>query len=76
MQLPLPTGQVARLLGVTEPELAEAVRRGHVQPEPPVLAGRRLWEADHIRQAAEHLGRLTSGLEQQLAGPDEEVARV
>ena len=62
------TGQVARLLGATEPQLSELVRRGRVAPPPEVLAGRRLWSPDHIRQAAEaldigpdRLGPLRSG---------------
>lgn len=53
---PMPTGRAARLLGITEPKLAETVRRGAVTPEPPILAGRRLWDAAHVLQAAEHLG--------------------
>jgi len=55
MQYPASTGQVARVLGVTEPQLAETVRRGKVDP-PPVIAGRRLWSPAHILQAAEALG--------------------
>ena len=55
MQFPASTGQVARLLGVTEPKLAETVRRGRVAP-PPIVAGRRLWDRDHIAQAADALG--------------------
>lgn len=64
---PLPTGQAARLLGVTEPRLSEAVRRGHVSPVPSVLAGRRLWHREHLLQAAESLGVLTDDLRELLA---------
>jgi 1,6-anhydro-N-acetylmuramate kinase len=56
------TGQVAKLIRSTEPRLAELVRRGFVTPPPPVLAGRRLWEAQHILQAADRLGLLNSEL--------------
>ena len=52
----IPTGRAASLLDITEPQLAELVRRGHVHPPPEVVAGRRLWERDHILQAARHLG--------------------
>lgn len=66
MRYPLSTGAVARILETTEPRLAETVRRGGVHPEPRVVAGRRLWEADHIRQAARRLGLLTEDLERKL----------
>lgn len=55
MQYPASTGQVARHLGVTEPQLSETVRRGRVSP-PPVVAGRRLWGQHHVAQAATALG--------------------
>lgn len=71
MKFPFSTGQVARLLKTTEPTLAETVRRGKVTPPPRVVAGRRLWEPFHIRQAAEHLSLLTEELDRQLR---EEVA--
>lgn len=48
---PMTTGDAAKMLGTTEPQLAETVRRGHVDPPPPILAGRRLWAAQHIAQA-------------------------
>jgi len=63
---PLTTGAAAELLGTTEPRLSETVRRGHVTPPPPVMAGRRLWSAEHILQAADALGLLTDGLKTQL----------
>ena len=66
MRQPLSTGQVARFLGTTEPQIAETVRRGKVRPEPRILAGRRLWGPDQIQQAAVALGLLTDDLERQL----------
>ena len=70
MQLntPLTTGAVARLLNTTEPRVAETVRRGHVEPPPPVVAGRRLWSREHLLQAAEALGLLTDALRSELGG--------
>jgi hypothetical protein len=50
------TGGVAALLHSTEPKLAELVRRGKISPAPRVVAGRRLWERDHVVQAAVCLG--------------------
>lgn len=70
--LPLTTGPAAHWLGVTEPQLAETVRRGHVTPPPPILAGRRLWSRGHLLQAAEALGLLTDDLRAALG---EEVVR-
>ena len=70
MNFPLSTGQAARFLKSTEPQLAETVRRGHVLPEPPILAGRRLWSPRHVLQAAEALGLLNDELRAQL---EEEV---
>ncbi len=52
---PLTTGEAARMLGTTEPELAETVRRGHVNPVPLIMSGRRLWMEDHVVQAREAL---------------------
>jgi len=62
MRFPLTTGPAAQLLGVTEPELSETVRRGKVRPEPIIIAGRRLWFAEHLIQAAEALGVLDNEL--------------
>lgn len=73
MQFPTSTGQAARAIGTTEPRLAETVRRGKVQPEPILLAGRRLWEKHHLLQAAEALGLLTPELRVRLG---EEVSHV
>jgi hypothetical protein len=47
--------------------LAETVRRGHVTPPPPILAGRRLWSLEHLLQAAEALDLLTDDLRATLA---------
>ena len=66
MRFPLSTGQVAEILGTTEPKLAETVRRGRVQPPPPIMAGRRLWGPDHVQQAAEYLGLWTDELRERL----------
>jgi hypothetical protein len=68
---PAPTGYVAELLGVLEPRLNGLVRRGKIDPRPPVVAGRRLWSLAHVCQAARHLGLLDDELEQKLR---EEVA--
>lgn len=62
MRFPRSTGQAAALVRTTEPKLAEEVRRGRIQPAPHVFAGRRLWHAEHILQAAENLGLLTDEL--------------
>lgn len=63
----LSTGGAARLIGTTDPHLADLVRRGKVTPEPTVFAGRRMWTATHVRQAAEHLGVLTPEVERAIA---------
>ena len=82
MQLPASTGQVATYLGSNEPRLNELVRRGQVQPKPPILAGRRLWGAEHVLQAAAALDVLTDELLElvQRAGQkhraDEQIASV
>ena len=59
MKFPVSTGQAAKLLGTTEPRLADTVRRGKVRPEPTIVAGRRLWQREHVTQAARALGLLT-----------------
>jgi hypothetical protein len=69
------TGGAARFIKTTEPRLAETVRRGKVQPEPLLLAGRRLWHAHQLLQAAEHLGVLTDELRLQLEKEAAHVAR-
>ena len=67
------TGDAARMLQTTEPRLGELIRRGKIDPEPPIVAGRRLWQTDHIRQAARALDRLTDRLEDLLAGSAEDL---
>lgn len=62
----IPTGSAAELLGTTEPRLNDLVRRGKVTPAPPILAGRRLWSATHLLQAAVHLDVLTDELRAEL----------
>ena len=67
LHFPLATGETGQLLDRTEPQLAEAVRRGLIQPPPPVRAGRRLWDRQHVLQAARALGvELTDELRAQL----------
>lgn len=61
------TGQAARILEVTEPQLAEVVRRGRLNPPPRVLAGRRLWTAEQIVLAAEALDQPKARVLQRLA---------
>jgi hypothetical protein len=70
LHFPLVTGQAIDLLHTTEARLAETVRRGLVQPPPPVLAGRRLWHRQHLLQAAQALDILTDDLRSTL---EEEV---
>lgn len=67
MRYPTSTGRAARVLNTTEPRLAELVRRGKIAPEPQVVAGRRLWQRDHILKAAEHLGVSAEALTARLA---------
>jgi hypothetical protein len=67
MNYPLSTGQAAQLIRTTEPRLADLVRKGKIQPEPTIFAGRRLWERSHIRKAAECLGLFTAELRRQIS---------
>ena len=62
------TGQAARLIHSTEPRLADLVRKGKIQPEPLIVAGRRQWAPIHILQAARHLGIPTDDLRRRLDG--------
>lgn len=66
MEYPLSTGQCARLLNISERTLSEAVRRGIIQSEIPILAGRRLWSAAAVREAAHHLGVSLANLAEEL----------
>lgn len=57
-------------------QLAEAVQRGKIRPEPPVVAGRRLWDSTTIAQAAEHFSisrEQLGGRRAQAAASGEEV---
>ncbi len=74
MRFPCSTGEGARLLGTTEPLLAETVRRGKVKPEPEVIAGRRLWKPGQLLQAAEALGLATEAVRGVLNPCDQAVA--
>lgn len=53
---PLSTGEAAKLLSVPEPRLSDLVRRGKIVPPPSIVAGRRVWQEIHLRQAAAILG--------------------
>lgn len=66
IRFPVSTGEAARFLATTEPILAETVRRGKVRPEPPIVAGRRLWGPEHLIQAARALDLLTDELREAL----------
>ena len=70
MRQPKTTGRVAIDLGVIEPRLNDLVRRGKINPPPPVVDSRRHWDRSHILQAARHLGLLTKELKASL---DEEL---
>lgn len=72
MHYPLSTGESARLIGTTEPRLADVVRRGRVIPPPVVFAGRRLWTREHLLQAAHVLGILTEELRRRLTAQEVE----
>lgn len=74
MRFPCSTGEAASLLGTTEPRLAETVRRLRVEPPPPIIAGRRLWERTHLLQAARALGIAAEDLPQELQDVPSELA--
>lgn len=73
MQFPLSTGQAAQVLGVSEPQLNHLIRKGRISPLPAVSAGRRIWMAAHLRQAAEQLGKLSAELDQAITRAVAEV---
>ena len=52
---PVSTGELVRRLGIQEARLADAVRRGHIEP-PLVRAGRRQWWPVHVRSAIDYFG--------------------
>ncbi len=49
------TGQVARALGLNEPQIQQAIRR-HPHLAPPMQRGRRRWRRCHVHALAEHFG--------------------
>jgi hypothetical protein len=59
MRFPCSTGEGARLVGTTEPKLADLVRRRRIKPEPEIVAGRRLWTPQLLLDAARALGLAT-----------------
>jgi hypothetical protein len=61
------TGEVATLLGATEPRLNDLIRRGKIAPAPPISAGRRLWADDDVARARAALGAIRSAGEQRDA---------
>ena len=66
MHWPTSTGCVASRLAVSEPRLNDLVRRGKITPAPLVVAGRRLWNPEHVLQAAKYLGALDDDLRAEL----------
>lgn len=66
------TSTVVGLLGAgSDKRLNDLVRTGRIRPAPRVIAGRRLWDAGHVRQAAIALGTLTPELERLLDAESE-----
>ena len=60
LKFPAFSAQVRDFLGLRDDkQLGELVRTRRVSPPPRVVCGRRLWEPDHVRQAACELGVLT-----------------
>jgi hypothetical protein len=59
---PITTGELARRVGVPEAHLADAVRRGRLDP-PPVRSGRRLWWPRHARAVAAYFGKASALVE-------------
>ena len=49
------TGQAARAVGIREPQLQDILRRGKIDPPPPILAGRRVWSEDNVEQVRQYL---------------------
>lgn len=66
MKFPLSTGQVAEELRSSEPRLNGLIRRRKVAPPPPIVAGRRLWQREHLLQAASVFGVLSDELLERL----------
>lgn len=65
--IPISTGEAARLLSTSEPRLSDLVRRGKIVPPPSIVAGRRVWQEIHLRQAAAILGTPAAESERLLA---------
>lgn len=51
----LSTGQVAELKGTTEPAINDLIRRRLFTPIPPVVAGRRQWQPEHVQALSDYL---------------------
>lgn len=68
MKYPMSTGTVASLIGTTEPRLNDLIRRGRIHPAPVVVAGRRAWGPEQVRQAEVAVRAAT----QQQTRPDRE----
>ncbi|MEZ6018488.1 MAG: MerR family transcriptional regulator [Planctomycetota bacterium] len=49
------SGQVARMLGITEPQLNNHIRRGNVPAVAPMAGGRRIWSQADVDAAREAL---------------------
>ena len=73
LKYPITTGQAASVLHTTEPHLADQVRKGRIVPAPEVVAGRRLWQAEHVLKAAEVLGILTPDMSAKIGAVGGEV---
>jgi DNA-binding transcriptional MerR regulator len=52
------TGEAASLLGTSERRLNDLIRRGKIEPVPPVRAGRRAWLEDDLQRAEQSLRQL------------------
>jgi hypothetical protein len=50
------SGQAALVLDTIEPILNQLVRKGRIDPPPPIVAGRRQWSEASILSAARALG--------------------
>lgn len=77
MSITVSTGQAAQVIGVTEPQLNLLVRKRRLSSIPLVAAGRRMWQEEHVREAAKLLDVLTPKIDRAItaAFATEEVAR-
>ena len=71
----LSTGEAARAIGTTEPRLNGLIRRGAINPAPPLVAGRRLWSFEHLLQAARLFDLLPDELRERLSQEAADVRR-